>query len=339
MNTVASEYGSDQSGLVFGYVFTPDGAGKHIESSEAGSWLRDDTQNDSASFIWLHFSLVNSSTEKWLRDHVELSETFFEALHEGSRSTRIEYAEETLVAVINDVMNDFASAESLQVATLWLSIDQRRLISVRRQPLRSIDRLRTAVKSGEPFPSPLALVVHLLRDQADVLIQIVRNTTVKVDSIEDQFLVGRLASKRITLGNLRRDLVRLQRLLAPEPAALFRMLNRPPAWIQEHDAQDLRQSTEEFSVVLRDMTGLQERIKLLQEEVVTHLSEQTNRSLFVLTAVTVLALPVNMVAGLMGMNVGGVPFSKDDYGFWIVVALVASFTTLAGWLVFRNRER
>ena len=30
-------------------------------------------------------------------------------------------------------------------------------------------------------------------------------------------------------------LVRLQRLLAPEPAALFRLLNRPPSWIADAD--------------------------------------------------------------------------------------------------------
>ncbi|REN19800.1 magnesium transporter CorA, partial [Mycobacterium tuberculosis] len=88
---------------------------------------------------------------------------------------------------------------------------------------------------------------------------------------------------------LRRLLVRLQRLLAPEPAALFRLLQGPPTWMSEPDAQALRGSTEEFSVVLRDMQALQERIKLLQEEIAANVNEDNNRSLFVLTVVTVLA--------------------------------------------------
>jgi Mg2+ and Co2+ transporter CorA len=37
------------------------------------------------------------------------------------------------------------------------------------------------------------------------------------------------------------------------------------------------------------------------------INEQNNRSLFVLTTVTVLALPINIIAGLLGMNVGGIP--------------------------------
>ena len=56
------------------------------------------------------------------------------------------------------------------------------------------------------------------------------------------------------------------------------------------------------------MASLQERIKLLQEEIAAHVGEQNSRSLFVLTIVTVLALPINITTGLMGMNVGGIPW-------------------------------
>jgi len=136
---------------------------------------------------------------------------------------------------------------------------------------------------------------------------------------------------------MRRGLVRLQRLLAPEPGALFRLLNRPPAWLQDQDIQDLRSSTEEFSLVLSDLAALVERIKLLQEEIAAKLNEQTNRTLFTLTLVTVLALPINIVAGFFGMNVGGIPLADHPHGFWVLVVLVASFTVLAGRWAFRKQ--
>ena len=144
-------------------------------------------------------------------------------------------------------------------------------------------------------------------------------------------------ARRARLGELRRLLVRLQRLLAPEPAALFRLLQHPPDWMDENDVQELRQSTEEFSVVLRDMSSLQERIKLLQEEIAASVNEDNGRSLFVLTVVTVLALPINILAGLFGMNVGGIPLADNPHGFWILMALVASFTAVAAWVAFRKK--
>ena len=180
--------------------------------------------------------------------------------------------------------------------------------------------------------------MHLLRDQADVLTQIVRDVADKVDHVEDRLLANKLERNRANLGNARRLLIRLQRLLAPEPSALFRLLNRPPIWMAEDDLQNFRQSTEEFSTVLRDMTSLQERIKLLQEEIAAYINEQNNRSLFVLTTVTVLALPINIIAGLLGMNVGGIPLAESHAGFWVVVCIVATFTAIAGWVAF-GRER
>ena len=134
-------------------------------------------------------------------------------------------------------------------------------------------------------------------------------------------------------------LVRLQRLLAPEPAALFRLLQQPARLDgRAPTPQELRGSTEEFSVVLRDMAALQERIKLLQEEIAANVNEDNNRSLFVLTVVTVLALPINILAGLFGMNVGGIPLAEHKHGFWIVVAIVLSFTAIAAWLAFRKKR-
>lgn len=52
-------------------------------------------------------------------------------------------------------------------------------------------------------------------------------------------------------------------------------------------------------MIINDLTALGERIKLLQEEIAANLNEQSNRTLFTLTVVTVLALPINIIAGFL----------------------------------------
>ncbi len=331
-------YGSDPSGLVWGYLLGRDnGAAQAIDSASALAWLGEPSRH-ADQFLWLHFNLSNAASEKWLKAHARLADEFYETLHEGSRSTRIEMADDMLIAVVNDVLHDF-SFEASDISTLWLTVAPKLVISARRTPLQSIERVHQAVRNGEPIHSPVELLVHLLRDQADVLVKIVRNSAAKVDQIEDSLLAGRLRHKREDLGSLRRVLVRLQRLLAPEPAALFRLLQRPPGWVAENDIQELRQSTEEFSVTLSDMTALQERIKLLQEEIAARVNEENGRSLFMLTILTVLALPINMITGLLGMNVGGVPLAQHQNGFWIVAGVVLAFTAIAGVIVVRMQRK
>ncbi len=330
-------YGSDQHGLIWGYHFAPERAVETIDSDAALGFLARSEQRGANEFVWLHFSLANSASEAWLRSNLQLPEAFFESLHGEVGSTRLEQTEDSLVAVVHDVLFDF-KFDPGAVATACLCIERRFLISARRSPLRSVDELRSAVRAGQVFRSPVELLAQLMRDQANVLMNIVRESTRRIDAIEDRFLANRVSASRTELGALRRVLVRLQRLLAPEPAALFRLLNRPPAWIDGDDVRDLQQSAEEFSAAVGDSRALVERVELLQQELAAQVNEQTNRTLFVLTAVTVLALPINMVAGLFGMNVGGIPFAGRAHGFFFIAGTLIALTGVLIYVVFGKRR-
>jgi zinc transporter len=332
---VADSYGSDQTGLVWGYTFEPGAAATAIDADTALASL-EAAAGERETFCWLHFSLANAASVRWLGQHGNLPPTFLDSLHDSGGSTRIEQDGEWLVVVIHDVL--FGSAfDEADVSTVCLCVGPRVVVSARPKQLQSIDRLRAAVRAGETFRSPVDLLAHLLRDQANVLVEIVRHTTRRVDLVEDGLLRQRFTSSRGELGSMRRALVRLQRLLAPEPAALFRLLNRPPTWISEPDLQDLRQSAEEFNTAVADSAALVERVKLIQEELAALINEQNNRTLFVLTLVTVLALPFNVIASLFGMNVGGIPWAESRYGFAIVVAMTA-MTAIFAYAMLQRRE-
>ncbi len=331
---VEPSYGSDENGLVWAYWCEAEKAPRLIEGPAVLEALADTT---SPGFAWLHFNLSNANAARWLDEHLELPEAFYEALEETTGSTRLERDDESLVAVVHDVLFDFGF-DAADIATVNVVTQPRLLVSARTRPLRSIDRLRAEVKGGEPFRSSAELFARLLRDQAEVLADILRQVGTRIDAIEDAILTKGGQKHRAELGSLRRLLVRLRRLLAPEPAALFRLLGRPPSWLGSEDVVDLRQAAEEFSIVVSESTGISERIKLLQEEIAARSSEENNTSLFVLTLVTTAALPFNVVGALFGMNVGGIPLAESPRGFWSIVALVAVFTAVVGYLVARRRQ-
>ena len=181
-----------------------------VDAKDAETWLHAPVPGQ---FVWLHFNLSNAASERWLRAHAGLPEEFYETLHQGSRSTRIEVADGALIAVVNDVLHNF-SVDTAEISTLWVHVTPHGVITARRKPLESIERLRQDVLNGAPLRSSVELLVHLLRDQADVLVNIVRDAVARVDTAEDQLLAGRLTRRREDLGALRRVLVRLQRLLA-----------------------------------------------------------------------------------------------------------------------------
>jgi zinc transporter len=329
--------GSNEDGPIWGYHFVPNQPARPITSEAAVQFLTAPGPGLPDEFLWLHFSLSNAASEPWLRRYLTLPDTFYESLHSDVDATHLEQDADSLVARIHDVLFDFTF--DAPVATTSLCIKPRVLVSAHLRPWRSIDQLRAAVQAGQVFRSPIELLSRLLRDQASVLGDIVRKSTKQVDPMEHRLLAKRVSVSRSELGSLRRMLVRLQRLLAPEPAAFFRLLSRPPDWIKEEELQNLHQAAEKFSTAISDAAALVERVKQLQEELSALVNEQTNRTLFVLTIVTVLALPINLVAGLFGMNVGGIPLAQHRYGFFLVVGPLLILTALlAYWGLGRRRE-
>ncbi|MET1022869.1 MAG: transporter [Pseudoxanthomonas sp.] len=336
MQHVDTTYGSNEDGLIWGYRLSQDAPAEAITTEQVRAFLASGQVGSREDFIWLHFSLANQGSRRYLREVLDLPDAFHDSLSSVVGSTRVELDDGALVAVIHDVLFD-STFDASEVGTTSLCIAPRMVVSARLRPLRSVDRLRAAVRSGQTFRSPVELLAHLLRDQANVLGDILRKSTARVDQIEDRLLANQLPTDRKALGALRRSLVRLQRLLAPEPTALFRLLNRPPSWISRDDVLDLQQAAEEFSAAIGDSSALVERVKLIQEELAALINENTSRTLFVLTVVTVLALPVNLIAGLFGMNVGGVPLTHSAHGFAVVVVGLVILTALLAYVAFRRR--
>jgi zinc transporter len=56
--------------------------------------------------------------------------------------------------------------------------------------------------------------------------------------------------------------------------------------------------------------------------------EATNRNLFLLSIVTTTLLPITLVTGIFGMNVGGLPWVRDPGGFWWVMGVIGVGVTL-----------
>jgi zinc transporter len=318
--------------LVFAYLFSNEGKGRPVDADTALEWLKQPV-HAGTEFLWLHFNSPHGIGSHWLQ-YIELAMAFRDALHEERRSSRLAHSHHGLFAVMNDVAYDAASRRTPEVATLWVGIRQRWLLSAWDKPLRSVEELLKLIDAGRAFVNPLSLVLQLLSEQADVLVDIVRNAADTANDIEAKLAANELP-RRASLGRLRRDLIRLQRLLAPEPASLFRLVSRPPKWVREEEIDYLHLATENFSVALRDMVSLQERIRLLEDEIAARVGERTNRSLFILTSVTVISLPMTVVGALFGMNVGGLPFKESDVGFWALFLISVGLTLIAAWFVFR----
>ena len=106
MSIHETSYGSDENGVIWGYHFQPDKPAQAVTAAQAFAHLKNGSRLPQGEFIWMHFSLSNSSTEPWLRHCFQLPAAFYESLHSGPGSTRLEQDDNCLVAVMHDVLFD-----------------------------------------------------------------------------------------------------------------------------------------------------------------------------------------------------------------------------------------
>ena len=284
---------------------------------------------------WLHFNLADTRACSWINSCSLIEQDARDLLLDGDTHIRSENFDTGLGLVIGDLFHDFKD-DPEEVGVLRLYLDKHRLITGRSHPLKSVDRLRHELFEGMAFPNTLDLFARLIYDLGDSVHKVIKKLNDRVDDAEDQILAGHLQNKGSELGRIRRLLARLRRLLSANRQALHQAVNHIMRW-GSSDLSELRQAVEHIESTIQDLELVQERTRLLQEEIAGRMSEATNRNLYVLSIVTVTLLPINLITGIFGMNTGGLPWGADDpSGFWWVLFLMIVAVVVALKILHRK---
>jgi zinc transporter len=286
--------------------------------------------------VWLHFNLADSRASRWIEENPEIPPAARELLVDSDPRIHSQILPDGLLAVLGDLHHDF-NADPEGFGTLRVYVSERQMISARRHPLKTVDVLRRELRTGTTISSPIALFEILIDRLADTFGDVVGELGDQVDDAEDKILGGQLHDHGSKLGSMRRLLARLRRHITANRTALVPLPARLPQFCGDEQRQGLRHAIERLEAVAQDLELVQERARLLQEEIAGRLGEATNRNLFVLSVITAALLPITLITGIFGMNVGGLPLAEHPHGFaWILVMMVL---ILVGSLLLLRRGR
>ena len=325
---------ADTGGMICGFRLHPDAPAEPLQwNVDAAPGVLPEAPGQP---LWLHFNFVDTRADRWIASSTHLTEEVRELLLDTDPRIRLEPMADGLVGVLGDLHHDY-EADPEGFGALRLYIGRELLISGRRHPLESTDRLRHELRAGEQVGSTIQWLSHLVHHMAETFGKAVNEINDTVDEVEDRILAGRIADEGKELGRVRRLLARLRRQLGGNRQALSHARARMPAWCSGEDAAQLRLAIERLDTVAQDLELVQERARLLQEEIAGQLSEATNRNLYMLSIVTTVMLPITLITGVFGMNVGGLPWLQDNLGFWNVMLLMGG-TAVATLLVLHWKK-
>ena len=286
--------------------------------------------------MWLHLDVTDENACQWIEQQDALPATVRDTLLAGDTRPRTLFTQQGLLIVLRGVnTNPGEDPEDMVSVRLW--IEPHRIISTRRRRLLSVVDIAKSLDTGDGPVNPSALLASLVDRLADRIGDFVDSIEARLDIIEDE--IGKTSSNsiRLRLSPLRRQMASVRRFLAPQRDALDRLYRQPIEFINEKDAHIMREESDRITRYLEDLELARERAVVLQEELLSHMAQEQNSRMYVLSVVAAIFLPLTFITGLLGMNVGGLPGVDSDAGFTgSIVLMVVSAIGLLGFFRWKK---
>ena len=292
--------------------------------------------------LWLHFERDHPAAADWITNKGGFDPLVTEALLAEDSRPRVEPIEDGLLIILRAVCA--TPPEEVQVALpeidlvpvhIW--VEEHRLVSLRDSghyitALRDIRKALETGKGPKQTGELLALVSDkLVRDLEPVL----DGMDEEVDDLDELMFQGEEGEVRGRLKQLRRRSVQLRRYLAPQRDALNRIEHDDAPWLKERDKLRLREVIDKLMRFIEYLDAIRDRTGILHDDLSTMISERIARNSNRFAALAALLLPPSLVAGLFGMNVGGIPGVHEGWAFVAIVGAV-TVTSIATLLVLKR---
>jgi zinc transporter len=316
-------------GLVLAFRFHADGRAEELPAERPV-----DLTTGNGDWLWLHFNLADKRACQWIAASAAVpavARTLMVTLHDHQQ---LYTTGDCVYGVFSDLVR--ALDRSLdETGYLNFAMTEKLVVTGRRQSLQAVESVRAALASGRRMMGP-AVLIEAIVEQATVGIDgLLEQLGKDLDRIEDMILIESVPDERRTVGRMRRTVVRLHR----QVASLRTLLDRFDASDEEARTAALEIATDRLVQRLdaldQEVIAVQERARLLQEEISARLSEESARNLNALSVLTAVFLPATLVTGIFGMNTTALPFSHSPHGSAWAIGVGVAAAVLTYWVLRR----
>jgi magnesium transporter len=295
---------------------------------------------ESPGLKWINIERPRQVDLAWLQERYEFHPLDYEDVVSRNQRPKLDAYDDYLFIVLHFPRYD-KQVGRLNAAELDLFIGPDFLITLPNEPLQPVEYLFERCKTSEELRESLFskgsgyLLYKIVDDSVDSQFPMLRKIGNKLERIEEEIFEGNSAEVVRDISNVKQEIINFRKVVRPQRAA-FNDLERNKA----------RYIAEDLDIYFEDITDASERVwdmlenykevvEALEDTNESEIAHRTNETFRVLTAISVIVLPLTLVASIWGMNVG-VPGERSTAAFWEVVG---AMVVLLGGLIFYFRRR
>jgi len=303
---------SFDDGLLFAYLLDGRGGGKQQDWDTIRAWKPED------GVLWAHLDRTGETAKTWLTEKTGIDPATCETLlMPVANRPRVQQIGEGLLVILRGVnLNPGDEPDDMVGLHMW--IDANRIITLRRRRLMAGTEIRDLLEDARGPTSPSRFLSMIVDRLLQPIVPIVDRLDDQVDFVQTELMSKTDAALRKRLRDIRQEAINFRRYLAPQRDAISRFQTERVPWLQELDRSYLRESADRTLRFVEDLDSIRERAGIAQDELNNRLSDQMNRTMYLLTVVAALLLPPSLLTGLFGINVAGMPGVDTPWAFAVI---------------------
>ncbi len=294
-----------------------------IENKEARELTFDEVRAinhkpEGAGWYWIHMDCNEQSSKDWLSDYNGMLNSVATALGSERSRPRCHIFRRGILTILRGInMNPDANPEDMVSVRIWMN--DKIIITTRREKLVAIDDIRKNFQKNEGVKTPSELFMVLAESLVERVGDRIETIDTKLEKLEDTEDLLSLGNKRPDLLQIRSNAISLLRYITPQRSAINTLISSETDFFDREKTGRLRILLNKIQHNLEEIEAIKERAIALGRAITGVQNERMNKALYVLAMVTALFLPLVLLTGLLGINVGGMPGAGWQPSFWIVL--------------------
>jgi magnesium transporter len=300
-------------------------------------------QIDSAGLRWVNIERPGALERTWLEEHFDFHALDLEDVLSRNQRPKIDVYDDYLFIVLHFPIFDRA-ARRLGTGELDIFVGPDYMVTIPNQPLQPVEYLFERCRSKEEMREQLFsrgsgyLMYRLVDDSFDYCFPMLRKIGNKLDALEDDIFEGRADEVVRDISNVKQEIINFRKVIRPQRPVLRDLEKVKQRYLAtdldlEIYFDDIVDAHERIWDMLENYKEVAEALEETNESVISH---RLNDILRVLTSISVVILPLTLIASVMGMN-SWVPGEHDEAGFFVVLVLMAII--LVGLVAYFRRRR
>lgn len=266
-------------------------------------------------WYWVDFESPTEEEVKYLEDYFHFHPLAIEdCLHDLQRP-KLDYYDDHTFFVIHAV-----HSETLERQEIDIFFSECSIVTFHKEPIRTLETAKQIVKRNmnKEMVDEYYIFHQILDKVVDAYFPIVYKIEDHINEIEDNTKNLSMEDLLEELFDRRSELLTLRQTVHPMRDLLYRILNT-------HHLEGVHERREYFAdihdhlIKVADMVASnREMTQDIRDSYLSLNSHQTNRTMQILTVISVIFMPLTFIVGVYGMNFSYMPELDERYAYFFV---------------------